>query len=105
MKILVSAAVALILWVGNAVPAIADPDSAETDPNPFGGIDCSCQEKYPARSPEQRAEIDRGIRDGLSTWSPLGYQRPINRGSNHIAMATTRKPLGRPPQDDGRQLK
>jgi hypothetical protein len=76
MKILVSAAVALVLWVGNVVPAIADPDSAGTDPNPFGGMDCSCQEKYPARSPEQRAEIDGGIRDGLSTWSPLGYQRP-----------------------------
>ena len=75
MKILVSAAIALILWVGSAVPAIADLDSGETDPNPFGGLDCSCQEKYPARSPEQREEIDRGIRDGLSAWSPRGNQR------------------------------
>jgi hypothetical protein len=68
-KLLVSAAIALILWVGSAVPAIADPDSGGSDPNPFGGLDCSCQETYPASSPEQREEIDRGIRDGLSAWS------------------------------------
>jgi hypothetical protein len=76
MKILVSAAVALVLQVGCAVLAIADPDTGRTDPNPFGGLDCSCQEKYPVRNPEQREEIDRGIRDGLSAWSPQGYQRP-----------------------------
>lgn len=77
MKILVSAAVALVLWVGSAVLAIADPDSGRTDPDPFGGLDCSCHEKYPAHSPEQRAEIDRGIRDGRrSNWLPRGYQRP-----------------------------
>lgn len=74
-KILVSAAIALVLWVGSAVPAIADPHSGGTGPNPFGGLDCSCYEKYPAPSPEQKAEIVRGIRDGLSAWSPRGYQR------------------------------
>jgi hypothetical protein len=76
MKILVSAAIALVLWVGSAVPAVAGPDSGGIHPKPFGGLDCSCQEKYPARGPEQREEIDRGIRDGLSAWSPRGYQRP-----------------------------
>jgi hypothetical protein len=71
MKILVSAAVALVLWAESVVPAIADPDSSGTDPNPFGGLDCSCQEKYPASSPQQRVEIDRGIRDGRrSTFFP-----------------------------------
>jgi hypothetical protein len=71
MKILVSAAVALVLWVGSVVSAIADPDSGGTDPNLFGGLDCSCQEKNPARSPQQRVEIDRGIRDGRrSTFFP-----------------------------------
>jgi hypothetical protein len=65
-KPLVNAAVALVLWVGSVGSAIADPGSAGTEPNPFGGIDCSCQEKYPDRGPEQGAEIDRGIRDGLS---------------------------------------
>jgi hypothetical protein len=69
LKLLVSAAIALILWVGSAVPVAADPDPGGTDPNPFGGIACSCQETYPASSPEQRDEIDRGIRDGLSAWS------------------------------------
>ena len=66
MKILVSDAIALILWVGSAVPAIADPHSGGTDPNLFGGLDCSCQEKYPSRSPEQREEIDRGIPGAIS---------------------------------------
>ena len=71
MKILVGAAVALVLWVGSVVSAIADPGSAGTEPNPFGGIDCNCHEQYPADSPQQRAEIDRGIRDGRrSTFFP-----------------------------------
>jgi hypothetical protein len=69
LKLLVSAAIALILWVGAPAPAKADPDPGRTDPNPFGGITCSCREPYPASSPEQREDIDRGIRDGLSAWS------------------------------------
>jgi hypothetical protein len=69
LKLLVSAAIALILWVGASAPASADPDPGRTDPNPFGGITCSCQEPFPASSPEQREDIDRGIRDGLSAWS------------------------------------
>lgn len=85
MKLLVRAAIALVLWIGDAAPAIAEPDSGETGPNPFGGLDCSCQETHPARSPEQREEIDRGIRDGLSAGStPLSATSPINHGSNHI---------------------
>jgi hypothetical protein len=71
LKLLVSAAIALVLWVGSVLPAIADPDTGRTDPNPFGGFDCSCQEKYPASSPQQRVEIDRGILDGRrSTFFP-----------------------------------
>jgi hypothetical protein len=69
LKLLVSAAIALVRLVGGAAPASADPDPGRTDPNPFGGIASSCQETYPAGSPEQREEIDRGIRDGLSAWS------------------------------------
>jgi hypothetical protein len=69
LKLLVSAAIALVRLVGGAGPASADPDPGRTGPNPFGGMACSCQETYPASSPEQREEIDRGIRDGLSAWS------------------------------------
>jgi hypothetical protein len=76
LKLLVSAAIVLVRLVGGAAPASADPDPGRTDPNPFGGIASSCQETYPASSPEQREEIDRGIRDGLSAWLPRGYQRP-----------------------------
>ena len=68
-KSLVSAAIALFLWVGGTVAASADPDSDGTDSNPSGGRDCSCQETCPAGSTEQRKEIDRGIRDGLCAWS------------------------------------
>src|ERR1700722_3446185 len=91
-RILVSAAIALVLWVGSAVPATAAPDSGRTDPNPFGGLDCSCQEKYPARDPEQREEVDRGIRDGLSAWSPRGYQRPAQ--STAAVITLPRRQLG-----------
>ena len=68
-KSLVSAAIALVLWVGGTVAASADPDSDGTYSNPSGGRDCSCQETCPAGSTEQRKEIDRGIRDGLCAWS------------------------------------
>ena len=92
-KILVSAAITLGLWIAGATPARADPNpnTVGTDPNPFGGLSCNCQETAPAGSPERRKEIDRGIREGLSARSPA-YRRasPINRGGNHIAMPRTR---------------
>jgi hypothetical protein len=59
LKLLVSAAIALVRLVGGAAPASADPDPGRTGPNPCGGIASSCQETYPAGSPEQREEIDR----------------------------------------------
>jgi hypothetical protein len=58
LKLLISAAIALVRLVGGAA-ASADPDPGRTDPNAFGGIACSCQETYPASSPERREEIDR----------------------------------------------
>ena len=70
-KIVVSAAIALGSIVG-AVPASADPKAiGGTDPNPFGGLSCSCQEKAPPGSPAQsEEEIQTGIRAGLSAWLP-----------------------------------
>ena len=67
-KILVSAAIALGSWVGVAAPASADPDAIGTDPNPFGGLRCSCQETAPPGSPALREEIGRGIREARSAW-------------------------------------
>jgi hypothetical protein len=70
-KILVSAAIALGSSVGAAAPASADPNAiGGTDPNPFGGLSCSCQETAPPGSPALREEIQRGIRAGLSAWLP-----------------------------------
>jgi hypothetical protein len=71
-KILISAAIALGLWVAGATPASADPNPNPigTDPNPFGGLSCSCREPAPPGSPELREEIERGIREGLSADVP-----------------------------------
>jgi hypothetical protein len=67
-KLLVNAAIALVLWAGGTVAASAGRDSDGTDSNP-SGRDCSCQATCPADSTEQGTEIDRGIRDGLCAWS------------------------------------
>jgi hypothetical protein len=70
-KILVSAAIALGSCVGGAAPASAeDPDPIGTDPNPFGGLRCSCQETAPPGSPALREEVERGLRKGQSAWLP-----------------------------------
>ncbi|MBZ4518155.1 hypothetical protein GBP94_25805 [Mycobacterium avium subsp. hominissuis] len=71
-KIVVSAAIALGSVVG-ASPANADPNAiGGTDPNPFGGLSCSCQKTAPpGGSPSRRAEgIEPGIRAGLSARLP-----------------------------------
>ena len=63
-------AIALGCCVGSAPPTDADPDSAGTDPNPFGTLSSSRRETSPPGSAERREEIDRGIREGLSAWVP-----------------------------------
>lgn len=65
-KILVSAAVALVSWVGGAAPASADPNGASTDPNPFGALSCNCQMTAPPGNTALKEAIDQGIRNGLS---------------------------------------
>jgi len=62
-KIMVGAAITLGFCVVGAAPASADP-------NPFGGLRCSCRETAPAGSPALMAEIDRGIQEGHSAWLP-----------------------------------
>jgi hypothetical protein len=69
-KILVSAVIALGFGVVGAAPASASPDTAGTDPNPFGTLGCSCQESAPVGSPQVREHIDRGIREGLTASLP-----------------------------------
>jgi hypothetical protein len=66
-KILVSGAIALGALVVGAAPASADPNSPPNQPNPFGGLTCSCQKiARPASRQALTQQIDRGIRDALS---------------------------------------
>jgi hypothetical protein len=65
-KTLASAAIVLGAWVAGAAPASANTNG--TDPTPFGGLSCSCQETAPSGSPALRAEIHRGIQQGHSAW-------------------------------------
>lgn len=71
-KILVSGAITLGACVGGAAPASGDP-------NPFGGLSCSCRGTAPAGSPDLREEIDRGLREGHSAWLP-GLPAPAQSG-------------------------
>ena len=68
-KILVSAAIVLGCCVGGAAPASADPSA-------FATLSCSCRETAPAGSPALKAEIDRGIGEGLSAGMPGLRHRP-----------------------------
>ena len=66
-KILVSAAITLGLWIAGATPARADPNpnTVGTDPNPFGGLSCNCQETAPPGS-SALEQMKRGIRDAAA---------------------------------------
>jgi hypothetical protein len=69
-KIMASAAIALGFWLVGAAPASAEPNPANTNPNPFGTLGCSCRETAPAGSQALTAEIDRGIQEGRSAMLP-----------------------------------
>jgi hypothetical protein len=74
MKMLVSGAIALGVWVGVAAPASGDTNSVGANPDQFGALGCSCQQ---TGSPSGRAgteEMKRGIREGLS--AGLGKPQP-----------------------------
>jgi hypothetical protein len=63
-KMLICPAFALLSLVTAAAPAYADPNPSNTEPNPFAGLQCNCQQTV-APGPNA-AEIDRGIRTALS---------------------------------------
>jgi hypothetical protein len=66
-KILVSAAIAVGSYVGLAAPASADTNTIGTNPNPFGALSCNCQTPASVTSPDVTDQINRGIRDALTT--------------------------------------
>jgi hypothetical protein len=65
-KMLASAAILGSLFAGGT-PASADPNQSGTDPNPFGGLTCNCQQTTPAGGPAVSQELDWGIQAGLSS--------------------------------------
>ena len=69
MKMLVSGAIALGVWVGVAAPASAQGDSSQ-----FGALHCSCQDTASLSGRAGTEAIKRGIRDGLS--AGLGKPQP-----------------------------
>ena len=73
-KALISAAIALGSGVGLSAPASADPNPANTGPNPYSILSCSCRETAPD-SPAVREEIRRGNQEGLSASLP-GLPQP-----------------------------
>ena len=66
-KLLAGAAIALGSCVIAAAPAGADTNPIGTDPNPFGALTCSCQTPASVTSPDVTDQINRGIRDALTT--------------------------------------
>jgi hypothetical protein len=83
-KLLASVAIALILCVGAAVPAgaasCAKPATpAGADSDPFRSLDSRCREAPPGSLEHQRAELDRGLRDGLTKGRAGGHDYPLGQ--------------------------
>jgi hypothetical protein len=83
-KLLASVAIALVFCVGVAAPAsaascakAATPAGADSDP--FRYLDSRCKEAPPGSLEHQRAELDRGLRDGLTKGRAGGHDYPLGR--------------------------
>ncbi len=83
-KTLASVAIALIFCVGVAAPAgaasCAKPATpADADLDPFRSLDSRCREAPPGSLEHQRAELDRGLRDGLTKGRAGGHDYPLGQ--------------------------
>ena len=67
---LISAAIVLGSCVALAAPASATTGPATTDPNPFGALTSNSRETAPPGSPALKAEVDRGLQEGLAVSLP-----------------------------------
>jgi hypothetical protein len=70
MTMLVGAAIGLGSGVVGAAPASAAPNTIGPNPNPYSTLSGGPRETAPAGSPALTAEIDRGLRDGLTARLP-----------------------------------
>ncbi len=68
MKALATGAIAALVGVGVAVPALADPTT-------FNNIACSCQTPAPQAGPSIQDQISQGIQQGLSDLNSGAGQR------------------------------
>jgi hypothetical protein len=66
-KALVTGAIAVVIGVGAAAPALADPPT-------FSEISCSCQPPAPLFVPPAPDPITQGIQQGLSDLDPGAVQ-------------------------------
>lgn len=67
-KALVTGAIAVLIGLGVAAPALADPAA-------FTGITCSCQPPAPQPGTSLQDQISQGIRQGLSDLNSAAGQR------------------------------
>lgn len=67
-KALVTGAIAVLVGVGEAAPALADPAT-------FTDITCSCQAPAPQAGPSVPDQINQGIRQGFSDLNSGAGQR------------------------------
>lgn len=70
VKAAMCAAVVVAFGASVATPAGADANSGGDDPNPFGGISCSCDQTAATDSPDSEQQISQGIHQGLSGQRP-----------------------------------
>lgn len=70
MTMMVGAAIALGSAVVGAAPASAAPNTIGPNPSPYSTLSGGPRETAPAGSPALTAEIDRGLRDGLTARLP-----------------------------------
>jgi hypothetical protein len=69
-KFLIGAAV-LVVGVGAAAPAGAEPDAVDVNGNLFGGLTCTCEQTAPVTGPGVGDEISRGLHNSHSVWAGM----------------------------------
>jgi hypothetical protein len=85
VKTLAGAAIVFGAWVAGAAPSSAN--TSGTDPNPFGGLRCNCQEITRSGSPALRDQIANGLRQGRSAGVP-GLPPSTQSKGVHVATLT-----------------
>lgn len=65
MKAVICAALIMAFGASVAMPAGADP-GAGGEPDPFGGLSCSCDQSASTDGPVARQQVRRGMREGIA---------------------------------------